>query len=206
MAAGIFPGDMAHAQVVMSGGTYSQNFDSLADSGRSGLDGQFHFAGLVYFKSGGSEMARSLVTRRHGFKRNRGDLQLWRAGSTERALGSMASGTPGNFAYGVRFTNDTGSAQSNFTVSYTGEQWRNGGNTSAQKLAFSFGQQQSDHKLGRCKREQLDAFASLDFTTPPPAPRPARSMATIRPTSRCSQTWFCRSSSSAGMGNFFAVV
>ena len=44
---------------------------------------------------------------------------------TDRALGSVASGTPGNF--GVRFQNDTAQAITNITISYTGEQWRNGG-------------------------------------------------------------------------------
>ena len=57
---------------------------------------------------------------------------------TDRALGSIGSGTPGNFAYGVRFQNDTALAITNITISYTGEQWRNGGNTAVQTLAFSY--------------------------------------------------------------------
>ena len=57
---------------------------------------------------------------------------------TDRALGSIASGTPGNFAYGVRFQNDTAQAITNITISYTGEQWRNGGNVNVQTLAFSY--------------------------------------------------------------------
>ena len=48
--------------------------------------------------------------------------------ATDRALGSVA-GSSLNYAYGVRFTNDTGQTQSNILVSYTGEQWRSGTNT-----------------------------------------------------------------------------
>src|SRR5205807_8782911 len=60
------------------------------------------------------------------------------AAATERALGSIGSGGPGNLAYGVRFMNDTSQTITNITVSYTGEQWRNGGNTAVQTLAFSY--------------------------------------------------------------------
>ena len=56
----------------------------------------------------------------------------------DRALGSIASDPTGTIAYGVRFTNDTGVIVGNFTISYTGEQWRNGGNTATQTLAFSY--------------------------------------------------------------------
>lgn len=44
--------------------------------------------------------------------------------STERALGSIGSGSVGTISYGLGFTNDTGAGVSNFVVSYTGEQWR----------------------------------------------------------------------------------
>jgi hypothetical protein len=57
---------------------------------------------------------------------------------TDRTLGSIGSGTPGNLAYGVRFQNDTTLAITNITISYTGEQWRNGGNTATQTLTFSY--------------------------------------------------------------------
>ena len=58
--------------------------------------------------------------------------------ATDRALGSLASGTANKLAYGVRFANDTGSDITSITITYTGEQWRNSGVTAAQTLAFSY--------------------------------------------------------------------
>ena len=70
------------------------------------------------------------------------------AGSNERAMGSLASGTlaaTNAFQYlGLRLTNNTGSTLDQFTLSYNGEQWRNGGFTSPataslqHKLAFEY--------------------------------------------------------------------
>jgi predicted extracellular nuclease len=58
--------------------------------------------------------------------------------STERAFGSLSSGTPGDIYIAVKLTNNTGSAITSLGISYIGEQWRNGGNTSAQNLDFQF--------------------------------------------------------------------
>lgn len=136
----IFPAHFLRAQIPMSGGTYSQNFDSLADSGTANtwadnatLPGWYASktaAGTtvtVYRGDDGSSSAGALYS-------------FGSSSSTERALGSVASGTPGNFAYGVRFTNDTASAQTNFTISGAGEQWRDANGTGAvtNTLAFSY--------------------------------------------------------------------
>ncbi len=69
-------------------------------------------------------------------------------GAAERALGSLASsgtyfGSPGTGAIAgwiyAAFRNDTGLTLDSFTLSYAGEQWRNGGNTNAQPLLFAYG-------------------------------------------------------------------
>ena len=86
---------------------------------------------------------------------------------TDRALGSIASGTPGNFAYGVRFQNDTAQAITNITISYTGEQWRNGGNTATQTLAFSYFI--SNNPITSSDAADANAwvaFTALNFNTP----------------------------------------
>jgi endonuclease/exonuclease/phosphatase family metal-dependent hydrolase len=136
----IFPANFLRAQIPMSGGTYSQNFDSLANSGtantwtdNSTLPGWYasKTAGgttvTVYRGDDGTSLAGALYS-------------FGSSSSTERALGSIASGTPGNLAYGVRFTNDTASVQTNFTISYAGEQWRDANGTGAvtNTLAFSY--------------------------------------------------------------------
>jgi hypothetical protein len=166
LAAG-FTAATVSAQILMSGGVYSQNFDSLANSGNANnwtdnftLPGWYvsqsksPFTVLTYSASTGSGTTGSIYSY--------GD-----SSSIERALGSVASGTPGNFAYGVRFTNDTGLAQGNITVSYTGEQWRNGGNTNAQTLAFSFRVSSSPiTNSDAANANTWTNFTALDFTTP----------------------------------------
>jgi PEP-CTERM motif len=70
------------------------------------------------------------------------------AGSSERALGGTASGgtyfgSPAtNTVAGyiaVAFTNNSGSVLDGFTLGFNGEQWRNGGNTSAQTMVLEVG-------------------------------------------------------------------
>jgi endonuclease/exonuclease/phosphatase family metal-dependent hydrolase len=168
-AAGMFFAIGATAQVAMSGGTYSQNFDSLANSGTPAWTDNSTLPGWYISKSA----LPSNVTSYTPGTGTSGTGAIYSFGTndangiTDRALGSVASGTPGNFAYGVRFTNDTGLAQSNITVSCTGEQWRNGGNTSAQILAFSFLVSSNPiTNSDAVNANNWTAFAGLDFTTP----------------------------------------
>jgi predicted extracellular nuclease len=58
--------------------------------------------------------------------------------NTERALGSIGSNTTGDIFFGFRLTNSTGNTITSLDVSYVGEQWRNGGNTSAHQLDFQY--------------------------------------------------------------------
>ena len=66
------------------------------------------------------------------------------SGSTERALGSLASNTlaavGAEIYIGLRLTNNTGATLNSFTLSYNGEQWRDGGATTpnAQALNLSW--------------------------------------------------------------------
>src|SRR5215831_4541847 len=143
----------SHAQVLLSGGlTYSQNFDSLASSSTTAtvpwtdnttLPGWF--ASRSY--TGGTSTAFGPYAytsyRVAGGENNSGWLYSFGTNGvgsiTDRALGSISSGTPKTNAFGVWIENDTASTVSSITVSYTGEQWRNGGNTAVQTLAFSYG-------------------------------------------------------------------
>jgi len=70
---------------------------------------------------------------------NTGAIYSWGTGtSTERAFGSIASGTPGTIFNALKLTNNTGQTITSLDISYTGEQWRNGGNTAAQQLDFQY--------------------------------------------------------------------
>lgn len=135
----------AHGQVLLSKGAhYEQNFDTLG----AGADG--------------SALTRSWTNNNtlpgwYASSMAKGDYQSYRisdgtqrenglysfgpaTGNTnDRALGSIASASPGVIAFGVRFKNDTKTAMTNITVSCTGEQWRiSTPNASDQVLAFSY--------------------------------------------------------------------
>jgi endonuclease/exonuclease/phosphatase family metal-dependent hydrolase len=156
------------AQVLMSAGTYTQNFDALASTGTANpwtdnvtLPGWYAATNLTSIKSGtvtlynagtGSSTAGAL----YSF----GD-----SGSTDRALGSLASGGLGNLACGVRLTNDTAFAQTNFMVSYTGEQWRVA-NTNTQTLAFAYQIGASLTNADAANVQSWTPFAALNFNSP----------------------------------------
>ncbi len=61
------------------------------------------------------------------------------ASPTDRALGSLESNTYGDLGYGIAFLNNTGRTINSFSLSFTGEEWRNGGNTDTQSLVFDYG-------------------------------------------------------------------
>jgi T5SS/PEP-CTERM-associated repeat protein len=119
-----------------STGSYTQNFDSLSLSGtgnawrdNSALQGWYaaQSASPVtitnYRASDGSDNTGSLYS-------------FGSSGSTNRALGSVASDSVGIIAYGFCLTNDTAASVSNFVISYTGERWRNGGSLFVNTLTF----------------------------------------------------------------------
>src|SRR5262245_20564865 len=58
--------------------------------------------------------------------------------ATDRALGSVASGSTGTVYQAARLTNNTGSTITSLNISYVGEQWRNGGNATVHSLTFQY--------------------------------------------------------------------
>jgi hypothetical protein len=127
----------SRAQISLSGGTYSQNFNSLASSSASNtnwLDNSTLSGWYASQKSGGALTNYRVST---GSSTASALYSFGSSSDTERALGSMAGGIPNDFAYGARFTNNTANAVSNITISYVGEQWRRG-STNLQSLTFSY--------------------------------------------------------------------
>jgi len=153
------------AQIAMSAGAYSQNFNALATSGTSNpwMDNAT-LPGWYATKSG-----TAVTSYRAGDgSNNTGDLWSYGVNGvgelTDRALGSVASGSATPIAYGLRFVNDTGSTLTNLAVSYTGEQWRNGGNVTAQLLSFAY--QVSNTPITNPAATGWMSHAALDFATP----------------------------------------
>ncbi len=157
--------NFAGAQIPMSGGTNSQNFDSLADGGNannwtdnSTLPGWYAAKSVLpnavtnYIANAGSLTTGSLYS-------------YGATASANRALGVLVSGTPGNIAFGLRFTNDTASSQSNILISFSGEQWRNA-NAAAQTLGFSYRIGTSLANADAAGNYVWTPFPGLNFTTP----------------------------------------
>ena len=136
--------NFANAQIFFSSGTpYLNNFDSLGSAATAVWTDNSTLPGWYADRAGGTAAAGPIPTYIGGTgSGTTGGLYSWGVAGvnplTDRALGSLSSGTPGTLAYGVAFTNDTAVTITNITVSYTGEQWRNGGNTAVQQLAFSY--------------------------------------------------------------------
>jgi hypothetical protein len=139
LGAGLFS-QSASAQILASSGSpYTQDFNSLANSGtaNSWLDNSTLPGWYASTNTPTSGMA--LAYRASTGTDNTGMMYSYgSSASTDRALGSAASNTSKDLAYGVRFSNDTALTITNITITYTGEQWRNGGNTAVHSNAFSY--------------------------------------------------------------------
>jgi uncharacterized protein len=141
----------AQAQVLLSGGlSYSQKFDTLANSPEAGsgtwTDGattgvEGWYASRAFVSGTTSAYGPYAYTAYRIGTGSANNGSIWSFGAaadTDRALGSLGSGTPKTNVFGVRFKNDTANPLDTVTIGYTGEQWRNGGNTAVQTLAFSY--------------------------------------------------------------------
>jgi endonuclease/exonuclease/phosphatase family metal-dependent hydrolase len=114
-----------------SSGSYHQDFNSLISSGSATWADNSSIANWYAQRTGSG----SNIVANNGSS-NTGNLYSYGTGtSVDRALGSVGSGTAGNFAWGVQLQNNTGAAITNLTVAYTGEQWRNSG-AAAQSVTF----------------------------------------------------------------------
>ncbi|MBT9457316.1 MAG: PEP-CTERM sorting domain-containing protein [Burkholderiaceae bacterium] len=139
----------AHAAISVGSAafTYSQSFDSLATSGAANAwVNDSTLAGWSLFNK--TPAAITAYAAGDGSSNTGAFYSFGSSGTAERALGGTASGGAyfGSPAAGtlagwiaVALTNDTGSALNSFTIGYNGEQWRNGGNTSAQTMVMEYG-------------------------------------------------------------------
>lgn len=137
----------ANAAISVDSGafTYSQSFDSLTTSTSNvAWANDSTLAGWSLFVSN-MNAAPTYAADNGGS--NAGAFRSYGTGS-ERALGGLGSGgayfgSPGNGAIAgwiaVAFTNSSAQTLSGFTLSFDGEQWRNGGNTSAHTMVLEYG-------------------------------------------------------------------
>ncbi|MCX2740127.1 T9SS C-terminal target domain-containing protein [Pontibacter anaerobius] len=126
----------AQAQIGMGPrqNSYTQNFDELPATGKATWkNGQEYLPGLAVYRSKND----TIITANTG-QANTGGLYSYGAtGSTDRALGSLASTNAGQFTYNMLFQNNTGNTIKSVEVKYTGEQWRISNATAPQhELSF----------------------------------------------------------------------
>lgn len=139
----------AHADIAVTSPTftYSETFDSLSTSTTaSSWVNDSTLAGWSLINGAGAAVPTILGG---SGSTNAGSFYSFgAAGSGERALGSTASGgsyfgSPASGALAgwiaLALNNASGGTLDAFTVGYDGEQWRNGGNTSAQSLVLEYG-------------------------------------------------------------------
>jgi predicted outer membrane repeat protein len=142
------------------GTAYTQNFDTLSNVAGSTTNA-LSITGWEMTEAGGGARDNDQYAVDNGTS-NTGDTYSYgAAGSTERALGSLQSGTliP---TFGAVFVNDTGSTITSLDVSYTGEEWRFGqASRGADRLDFQYSLDATDLNTGTW----VDANA-LDFSTP----------------------------------------
>jgi uncharacterized protein len=177
----------AQGQVLLSSGlTYSQNFDSLASTGASGswsdnttLLGWY--ASKAYSTSATPQTYGPYAYTSYRVDsggNNSGNLfDYGSASATDRALGSVASGTVAGTTmatvFGLRIQNDTATTFSGYMgISFTGEQWRQGGNVNSQVIEYFSYAKSSTPFTGLLSANPADAaythLSALDFTSPNP--------------------------------------
>lgn len=182
-------GQFADAAISFTGGTYSENFDSLGGSpwiNNTTLPGWYAYisnpaGGIVYYDSPdriwgavssyAGAVYQNLIFDRYG--RNIGQstgrslLNLGTSdGALQRSLGSQNSGQ--DVVFGVALRNDTGTHIPAASVSFYGEQWQVNATSSnpSMKLDFTYGVFSSfNAALGNPNTLVSDAFTN-GYTDP----------------------------------------
>lgn len=162
----------AHAaiQITTADDVYLQDFDSLATSGTTNAwTNDSTLAGWSLFNAAGAAIGSY---RADTGASNAGSFYSFgSSGSSDRALGGVGSGGSyfGSPASGsvagwiaVAFENATGGALSGFSLTFVGEQWRNGGNTSTQTMTLQYGLGGSFDGVA----DWISPGGSLDWSSP----------------------------------------
>jgi predicted extracellular nuclease len=137
---------MANPRISLTNGTpYTQNFNTLSNTAASTTNAQSTAAtsvpgwpdGWEFNEIGGGARDNEQYAVDTGSLATGDTISFGAAGSTDRALGQIRSGTLIS-TFGASFTNDSGAAITSLDIAYVGEQWRVGGahSTVADKMDF----------------------------------------------------------------------
>ncbi|MBL0047662.1 MAG: T9SS type A sorting domain-containing protein [Bacteroidetes bacterium] len=159
------------APIPYSGGTYTQNFNSLPLAGSADYTGKgvgpfFTVApplsagstnGWQFAKANGAGLDAKFAID-NGIGTTASAYSYGTTASNDRALGSLAGGQVIS-RLGAIITNTSGGPLSEITISYTGEQWRDGGSTNQNTLSFSYQVGGTDISTG-----SFTAVSDLNFS------------------------------------------
>jgi len=126
----------AFGQATLPAGGYSQDFNSLSNEWGSIYNTALP-TGWELLETGGGARDNEQYAVDYGVS-NSGDTYAYgTAATTERALGSLRSGSlvP---RFGACFTNATGAAVTSLDIAFTGEQWRLGTASRTDSLSFEY--------------------------------------------------------------------
>ncbi len=129
----LLAGKVGWGQVSLTtfGSAYTQDFNTLAITGTTN-------AWTDNSTIAGWYSNRTVYIADDGTSNSGGLRSYGTTSQTERAIGGVGSSSAAVVYYGCKFVNNTGSIITSLLVSFDGEQWRNGGNTSTQPLTFSY--------------------------------------------------------------------
>ena len=147
--------------------TYTQNFDGMGTGDLTLTDDiTGSIPGFHAFRQVGNTNPNQVFAD-YGLENFAGYRNYGPDSNFDRALGMLPGPATGYMRIGVRFVNNTGVPVNAIQVSYTGEQWHDGGNGVAQTLVFAYRKSTNVNDL---TTGTYTAVPSLAFTTPTVGP------------------------------------
>ncbi len=137
IAASLLAAASAHASISLSSpaSTYTESFDSLSQTGTANAwTNNSTLAGWSLFTLANSPIA----TYRAGTGSANNGAAYSFGLDADRALGGVGSGSFSGY-FALALSNSSTVAFDSFTLRFDGEQWRNGGNTTAQTMTLEYG-------------------------------------------------------------------
>jgi len=133
---------------------YTENFDSLAQSGNSST------TPTAWTRAETLSSANTVYTANNGGSTTGDTYSYGTTSQTDRALGGLRTGSLAP-TIGAYFKNDTGSTINSLTIAYTGEEWRLGTASRTDRLDFQYSTNATSLTTGTWTDDD-----ALDFTTP----------------------------------------
>ncbi len=158
-------GGSALAQTVsLTGGTYTQDFNTLSNVAGSTTNTALP-TGWLLTETGGGARDNEQYAVDTGSSNTGDTFSYGSAGSTDRAFGGLQSGTliP---VVGACFTNNTGATLTSVDIAYTGEQWRIGNTAAARDDRLDFQINTNPGSVSLTASGTWTDVNTLDFTNP----------------------------------------